>query len=184
MSFYSSCGLASRHRAVKANASCPVGTSRKRDVPPPPPYRASTIHRSRSSVAHTITSRRANRPNLPFHHRLTITLPTSTSPPAAPRRTPDYPVPAPPQHSPYWNTCTTRPGRRDAAGMPPGCRPGTGENFLYFFKAARNGPHAPPIGHLAAAAAAARRRPGRRPSAGADSKKPSGPPRDDNAEGT
>jgi hypothetical protein len=37
-----------------------------------------------------------------------------------------------------------------------GCRlPETGENFLYFFKAARNGPHAPPIGRLVDAAAAA-----------------------------
>jgi hypothetical protein len=50
-------------------------------------------------------------------------------------------------------------------------------NFLYVFKAARHGPHAPPIGRLAAAAAVARRRPGRRPSAGADSEKPSGPPK-------
>jgi hypothetical protein len=35
----------------------------------------------------------------------------------------------------------------------------------------------PPIGRLAAAAAVARRRPGPRPSAGADSEKPSGPPK-------
>jgi hypothetical protein len=50
-----------------------------------------------------------------------------------------------------------------------------GEDFLYSVsKAARNGPHAPPIGRLVAAAAAARRRPGRRPSASADSEKPIG----------
>jgi hypothetical protein len=50
-------------------------------------------------------------------------------------------------------------------------------DFLFVFKAARNGPHAPPIGHLAAAAAVAPRRPGPRPPAGADSEKPPGPPK-------
>ncbi len=62
---------------------------------------------------------------------------------------------------------------RPAADRLPTCC----ENFLYVFKAARNGPHAPPIGRPVAAAAVARRRPGRRPSAGADSEMPAGPPR-------
>jgi hypothetical protein len=51
------------------------------------------------------------------------------------------------------------------------------------FKAALTGPHAPPPEHVPVAPLALRSGHAGRPAAGADSDKPSGPPKNDSAEG-